>query len=337
MSPKLTFGYLYDFRNPAQFDRSWHAVYNETLDVIAWSETVGFGGAWVPEHHLADDGYLPSPIAALSAIAARTNTITIGSSVVLGPLHHPLHFAEDCSFVDNLSGGRLEMALAVGYRRREAQAFGIDFTTRGSRLTEFLQVVRRLWAGETVTFEGKHFTLQGASVTPRPVNGHVPLYIGGLSEPALDRAARLGDGYFGNEEAYGIYCEKLKQAGKDPADARIRLQGIFLTVAADPEKAMDDLAPYYHHANNVYGSWLNEDHALTVDGAPIPKAMSLKDFKASGLLRILTPAEAIAKFRRMQSRLPVEHFMMMMPPGIPAAKFVEYAETFANEVLPAFR
>ena len=72
MPPRLTFGYLYDFRNPEQWRQPWGAFYAEELETIAWTETVGFEGAWVPEHHLASDGYMPSPLVALSAIAART-------------------------------------------------------------------------------------------------------------------------------------------------------------------------------------------------------------------------------------------------------------------------
>ncbi len=118
-SPKLSFGYLYDFRNPEQWRRPWNSLYQETLDVVAWSETAGFGGAWVPEHHGADDGYMPVPNLALAAMAARTTIIRIGAAVAIAPLYHPVRFAEECAILDILSNGRLETALAIGYRRRE--------------------------------------------------------------------------------------------------------------------------------------------------------------------------------------------------------------------------
>ncbi len=335
MSERLTFGYLYDFRNPPQWHRPWADLYAEMLDIIAWSEGAGFAGAWVPEHHGAEDGYMPSPLITLAAIAARTKTIKLGSAVALAPLYHPVRFAEECAVLDILSGGRAEMALAIGYRRREAEAFGVDFTTRGSRFDEFLQIVRGLWAGETVTFEGRHYSVKNAAIVPPPPRGHIPLYIGGFADKALARVARYADGYFGNEEVCDQYIEKVRAEGKD-AVARIRIQGLFLAVAHDPEKAMDELAPYYHHVNNSYGVWLNEDQASGL-GKRTLKPMSLDEFKASGILQILTPGQAIDKFRAMQARMPVEHFMMMMPAGLPAARFVEYGEVFASEVLPAFR
>jgi alkanesulfonate monooxygenase SsuD/methylene tetrahydromethanopterin reductase-like flavin-dependent oxidoreductase (luciferase family) len=335
---KLTFGYLYDFRNPPQWHRPWADLYAQILDFIVWSESVGFQGAWVPEHHGAEDGYMPSPLVMLGAIAARTKTIKLGSAIALAPLYHPVRFAEECAILDILCGGRLEMAVAIGYRRREYEAYGVDFSARGRRTDEFLEIVRRLWAGETVSFEGAHFNLKNASITPKPVSGRIPLYMGGFNAKALDRIAKYGDGYFGNLEIVDPYLQKLRAHGKDASTARIRIQGLFIVVAKDPEKALHELAPYFHHVNNTYGQWLNEDRASTGFGDEALLApMTLEAFKASGILKILTPGQAIDLFNNMLSKAPVEHFMMMLPPGLPTAKFKDYAGVFAQEVMPAFR
>ena len=337
MAARLTFGYLYDFRNPRQWHRPWADLYAETLEFITWSESIGFEGAWVPEHHIAADGYMPSPLVVLAAIAARTQTIKLGSAIALAPLYHPVRFAEECSVLDILSNGRLEMAVAVGYRRSEAEALGIDFSARGRRTDEFLEIVRRLWAGETLSYEGQHFALKKASIAPTPPRGHIPLYLGGFTDKALERAAKFGDGYFGNEEVCELYYQKLRACGKDPADARVRLQGLFTLVAHDPDKAMEELAPHFHYVNNAYGQWLSEDRASTGFADASLKPMTLEAFKKSGILRILTPARAIDLFNQMLSRVPVEHYMMMLPAGLPASKFSEYAQVFATEVIPAFR
>lgn len=340
MSGRLTFGYLYDFRNPPQWRRPWDELYADILDFAAWSEEAGFEGAWVPEHHGAEDGYMPSPMIALAAIAARTKRMRIGSAIALAPLYHPLRFAEDAAVLDILSGGRLEMALAIGYRRREAAAYGVDFTRRGSRFDEFLEVVRRLWAGETVSFAGKHYALENARVSPLSPRGQLPLHIGGFAEKALERVAKYADGYFGNEDVCGLYRDKLVEHGKDPGKARILIQGLFTLVAQDPAAAMDELAPYFHHVNNSYGAWLGEDvnqkgGAIGIDD-PALKPMDLDAFKASGILQVLTPGQAIDRFRRMQERIGVEHYMLMLPAGLPPARFKPYAECFARDVIPAF-
>ena len=152
----------------------------------------------------------------------------------------------------------------------------------------------------------------------------------------MERVAKYGDGYFGNADIWPLYCEKLEAQGKDPADAKIWIQGLMMVVAHDKQAAMDELAPYFLHVNNSYGEWMNEDKAIGIDDAAI-KPMDLDAFKASGILQILTPDEAIAYFKRLLDKAPVEHFTMMMPPGLPAERFLEYAGIFAREVIPAFR
>jgi len=333
MSGKLTFGYLYDFRNPPQWRRPWEALYSETLDIIAETERLGFSGAWLPEHHLAEDGYMPSPLVALAAVAARTKTMRIGTGVALAPLYNPMRFAEDCALLDILANGRLDLGLAIGYRKRETAAFGVDFTRRGARFDEFLEIVTRLWQGETVDFAGKHFQIEGAQIRPPSPRGRIPLYIGGFAEKAMDRVARYGHGYIGSPDVCGLYVDKLREQGKDVASARVRITGLTLVVARDPEAAMEELAPHFLHVNNSYGEWFAEDQALGMDGM---KPKTLDEYKASGELQILAPDAAIAAFKEMQSRMPIEHFMMAMPPGLPAERFLEYAGNFAKDVLPAF-
>lgn len=338
MTEKLTFGYLYDFRNPPQWEKPWADLYAEVLEFAAYTETLGFDGAWVAEHHAADDGYQPAPNIALAALAARTKRMKLGAAIALAPLYHPVRFAEECAVLDILSNGRLETAIAIGYRKREAEMYGVDFTKRGARTDEFLEIATRLWRGETVTFEGKHFQVSGAKITPPAPRGRIPLYIGGFAEKAIARVAKYADGYFGNMEICDLYAEKLRAAGKDPTQGRVRIQGLFVVVARDPEKAMDELAPYFSHVNNSYGQWLHEDKASTglADGATL-KPMDLDAFKKAGILTILTPDKAIEMFNRMREKAPVEHFMMMLPPGIPTKQFAPYAELFAKEVIPAFR
>ena len=332
MSSKLTFGYLYDFRNPPQWKRRPEDLYAEILDVVSWTEGAGFDGAWVPEHHLAEDAYMPSPLIALAAMAARTKRLKLGSGIALAPLYHPLRFAEDCAVLDILSGGRLEMGFAIGYRRREYAAFGVDFTKRGRIFDEWLQIVTRLWAGEEVSFQGQHFTLTAAKLMPAAPRGRIPVYIGSFTEKAMERVARYGDGFIGSGELCDLYAEKLRQQGKSQATARVRVTDLFFAVAHDPERAMHELAPFYHHVNNSYGEWFNEDKS--VEGL---KTMSLEEFKSSGILQILTPEAAIAMLKAKQQRMPLEHVMMMMPPGLPAERFIEYAQIFASEVVPAFK
>jgi alkanesulfonate monooxygenase SsuD/methylene tetrahydromethanopterin reductase-like flavin-dependent oxidoreductase (luciferase family) len=335
---KLTFGYLYDFRNPPPWRKKWADLYAEVLDFAVYTEQLGFDGAWIPEHHLAEDGYQPSPNVVLGALAARTKRMKLGSAIALAPLYHPVRFAQECAVLDILCDGRLEMAVAIGYRRREAEAHGVDFSKRGARTDEFLEIVTRLWRGETVTFEGQHFAVKGAVLAPPAPRGRIPLYLVGFADKAIARTAKYGDGYFGNMDICDLYAEKLRAAGKDPAQGKVRIQGLFVVVAADPEKAMEELAPYYNYVNSSYGQWLHEDRASTGFGDTAKlNPMMVDAFKKSGILTILTPDKAIDMLKRMQQKAPVEHFMMMLPAGMPTEQFAPYAELFAKEVMPAFR
>ena len=109
---------------------------------------------------------------------------------------------------------------------------------------------------------------------------------------------------------------------------------VLVGACADPDAALEELVPYYHHVNNTYGEWLNEDKASGIDDGL--KAMTLEQFKQSKTLEILTPEQAISKFTHLRDNYNVEHFMMMLPPGLPAERFQYYAQLFADKVIPAF-
>src|SRR5262249_20325852 len=141
----------------------------------------------------------------------------------------------------------------------EVEAYGGNFKTRASQTDEFLDIVRRLWAGETFSYHGRHWDLKNVAISPPPVRGHIPLWVGGYGDKALDRAVKYGDGYVGNIDLCDQYLKKLAAAGKDPAAARMQALFLFLIVADDPDKARSELAPYFHHVNNAYGRWFQEE------------------------------------------------------------------------------
>ena len=97
----------------------WPQLYRETLDQACYAEELGFDSIWLSEHHFSEEGYLPSLTAMLGALAQRTSRVRLGTAVLLAPLHHPLRLAEDLAVVDQLSGGRLDVGLAPGYKPDE--------------------------------------------------------------------------------------------------------------------------------------------------------------------------------------------------------------------------
>ncbi len=120
----VRFGLAYDFRNPERWGRPWAEVFDALLEQIEYVDTLGFDSIWITEHHFVPDGYAPSPVTLLAAIAARTENVKLGTDILLLPLYHAVRLAEDLATVDLISGGRLMLGIGMGYRDEEFEAFG---------------------------------------------------------------------------------------------------------------------------------------------------------------------------------------------------------------------
>ena len=176
----MKFGIWLDFRNPRPWRRPWTEVYEESVDLAVSAESWGFDSVWFSEHHLVDDGYLPALFPVIAAVGARTRRVRLGTAMLLAPLYHPLRLAEDAAVTDLLTGGRLDLGLAPGYRHAEFANLGVPREQRGARTEETVEVLRRAWTGEPFSFHGKHLTFDDEiTVAPVPQQaGGVPLWIG---------------------------------------------------------------------------------------------------------------------------------------------------------------
>jgi alkanesulfonate monooxygenase SsuD/methylene tetrahydromethanopterin reductase-like flavin-dependent oxidoreductase (luciferase family) len=175
--------------------------YRDVAELAAAAEAAGFDSFWVTEHHGLPDGYLPSPLTVLAALAPVTSRITLGTGVVLAPLHHPLRLAEDAAVVDLLSGGRLVLGLGLGYAEHEYRAFGVDPRTRGARLEALVGALRTAWTG--TSFSCPDLGLDDVRVTPTP-GGRIPIWLGGYAAAAVGRAGRIADGHLVGRGEPGI-------------------------------------------------------------------------------------------------------------------------------------
>ena len=327
------FGYAFDMRNPADWRKDWAELYAEHLDFIAWSETIGFEGVWFAEHHGSRDGYLPSPLVMATAVAARTKTMRIGTSIALAPFYHPVRLAEDAAVIDIISNGRFDLALALGYVKAEADRYGLDFAKRAKRTDETLQIVRRLWQGETFSFEGEIYQLDNARISPKPVSEHMPLWIGGNSKPAYRRAAKFGDGFFGPVESYSAYAEEVAALGMVPSAARIRSIGandMWHLVSEDPERTIEDVLDHIVYQTNSYAEW--QEGTTTAAFTRVTK----EQIRATASQWVMTPEQSIDHFKAKLAVAPFESHAMMVPAGYPLDKLARHAELFARAVLPAF-
>ncbi len=171
------------------------------------AEDLGFDDVWVSDHIVVPDGityppaFLYEPVITLTWAAAATTRVGLGTSVLILPYRNPVHLAKELASLDQLSGGRVVVGGGAGWLEGEFDALGIPFGERGSRSDEVVDILRACWGAEDpVHFEGPRFRLDSVKVRPKPAH-HIPLWIGGASDPAIRRAIAKGDGWHGNYSA----------------------------------------------------------------------------------------------------------------------------------------
>lgn len=332
----MRFGLTTDFRNPPGSGKNSARVYSEVIDAMVFGESLGFDGAYIFEHHFTDDDYISSPLIAATAIAARTKRMRVGPDIAILPLYNPVKVAEDGAVLDLISNGRLDFGVGLGYRPVEYAGHGVDMQRKGARANEALQIIRRLWQGETVSFHGQHFSIDGARLSPRPVQQpNPPIWVGGFSKAAARRAARYGDGYIGptNKTMYQIYLAELREAGKDPAHGRVTGGDLWLIVSEDPERTFATYAPHLMYWFNSYSKWFEG-----TDTQPWPPINDAGQLRSQHLVNVVTPDAAIAIIKQRISEVPIEMYTMMLsPPGIAMNVALESIELFAKKVIPNFR
>jgi alkanesulfonate monooxygenase SsuD/methylene tetrahydromethanopterin reductase-like flavin-dependent oxidoreductase (luciferase family) len=184
----MRFGVLFMPQDPPD-GRNIVQRWAEILDAAVVAEEAGFDGVFVPEHHMMPDGYLPSPLVACAALAARTKRVEIGTTIFLLPFYHPIQVAEAAAMVDIISNGRMRLGCGLGNFDPEFELFGLEKKTQVSRFEEAIDLVQRAWAGEDIDHQGKHFNVKGR-ISPLPVSPE--LWLGAMSEPGVRRAARFG-------------------------------------------------------------------------------------------------------------------------------------------------
>ncbi len=212
----------------------------KAVELAQAGEEAGFESMWTVEHTVVPGGYgsaypyatsgklaggddaipLPDPLIWMAYVAAVTKRIKLGTAIMILPQHNPVVVAKQVATLDYMSNGRILLGIGVGWLKEEFEALGVPFEDRGRRTDEYMQVLRELWGSEKPTFSGEFMRFKDAYCRPQPVNGTVPLIVGGHSKAAARRAGRLGDGFFPArgvpKELFDIAREAAKEAGRDP-------------------------------------------------------------------------------------------------------------------------
>jgi alkanesulfonate monooxygenase SsuD/methylene tetrahydromethanopterin reductase-like flavin-dependent oxidoreductase (luciferase family) len=255
MGAKVTFGIDYTFENPAAWSRPWDSYYEAVLEQIEWVDRdLDFDGIYVTEHHFYADGYLPAPLLMCAVLAQRTERVQLGTNIMQLPLHHPVRVAEEALIVDILSSGRLRLGFGLGYYHQEMGGLGTSVRDRAGRTEEALDIIRAAFAGEPFSRpDNKHFPLPEIQVTPPPVRpGGPPIWLGAFADPAVERAARLADGFLAFEQSTaGTYLAACERFGV-PVEKRRLNRTYWAIIADDPEKAFDEAGPHWMYLFNEY-------------------------------------------------------------------------------------
>jgi probable F420-dependent oxidoreductase len=212
------------------------------MDAARRAEALGLDGL-IAGDHVTFHGYGNDGLLTLTAMAAATETIELKTGVYLLPLRHPVPVALQAAQLDQLSMGRLVLGGGIGGEApHEYWSCGIDPSTRGARANEALQILKKLWTGDNVTFTGRHFQIEDVTVYPKPFRP-IPIFVGGRSDAALRRAGRYGDGYTGIWQSLDRFREASEKvalaaatAGRDPGAIELGMQ-FWTTVASTRAEA----------------------------------------------------------------------------------------------------
>ncbi len=187
----------------------------QALEFACAAEAAGFESLWTVEHVVVPQGYestypydpsgkmpggevspIPDPLIWLSYLAAATSRIKLATGVMILPQRNPIVLAKEVATLDQMSAGRVQLGVGVGWLQEEFNALGVPFDDRGRRTDEYISAMRALWTQDAATFHGEFVNFDDCISLPHPTQRSVPIHVGGHSAVAAKRAGRLGDGFF---------------------------------------------------------------------------------------------------------------------------------------------
>jgi len=261
---------------------------------FARAEELGFDSAWTQEGTLGAGPQL-GPIEAMTFAAACTERIRLGCVVFVSTLHSPVHLAKSVSTLDQLSRGRVEIGVGTGGKGRPFTAFGVEPKRYVSRFSEGIELMKALWTEPRVTFDGEFWQLENASMEPKPFQKpYPPLWFGGASEPALRRAVRMGNGFFGAgssptakfAEQVQIVRAALAEAAR-PVGSFPIAKRVYIAVDDDTERARNRVNA---GLERIYGHRVPAIEAAAIAGTAADCVREVNQVAAAGAELVLFTA-----------------------------------------------
>jgi alkanesulfonate monooxygenase SsuD/methylene tetrahydromethanopterin reductase-like flavin-dependent oxidoreductase (luciferase family) len=311
----------------------------ETVEQVRLIRSLGFDSIWGGEHHVTPGFHYFPLLPLLQRLAVDADGLWLGTNLVLLPLHNPVELAEVGAFMDVLTGGRFILGVGLGYRPEEFAVFGVSMSERVGRLTEGVEIIRRLWTEERITHRGRYWKLEDVGIRPRPAQRPRPPILVGSQVPAgIARAARIADGWLAvplpDVDEFAAQAASFAGARAAAGLPRGEICRLFeVCCAADEETAIRRAAPYLREKYRAYLSWGLA--GVTIDPAAAPEAQ-LRGL-AANRFAIGSPAQVIDALLR-QHAAGVTHLSMRVGwPGMRQDDILAGIELLGRRVLPEVR
>lgn len=337
------------------YQHEFQKLYDDAVNEVIIAEKQGFDSAWLNESHMFPNAFSSSPLTMLTPIACATRKILLGTSIVPLTAYHPLRFAEDTTFIDIISGGRLIVGVGIGSPvDRLTKAFNVPKESLGTRFEESINLIRRFWTEDNVTFTSNNFCCTNVSMAPKPTQKPPPIWIGAYpgNKKSLNRAARLGDAWIptsildlrGLKRDYATYRDELRKLGK-PLDGREYPIQRDTYVAKNNETAHKDVGPLLR---KIYADVQYTRGFAVQDpsGSTLPLEETSIAQVIDGRFIVGGPDECIQQIERYVRELWVNHFILrtrLVPPfrsddhrGLDSTKAAASLRLFGEKVLPHF-
>ncbi len=304
-------------------------VTRAALDQYRWADDHGFDMLSITEHHGIAGGWNPAPLTTAAMVLAQTSHAAALVSALVLPLHDPVRVAEQIAQIDLAAPGRLLTTLAAGYRREEFDMAGVEFASRGRLLEEYVGVMRAAWTGEPFEWRGREVV-----VTPKPATEpHPTIFLGGGTEVAARRAARLGLVLFpqlADPQLDEWYFDEL---GTEPTAGLVMQPSgpTFVWATDDAERTWSEIGEYVLAEARTYASW----QAPGMRSANRIDATDVAGVRAAANVLVGTPDELITAWDAMGG---LGSFVLQpLAGGIPTQLAWSSLDLFAREVLPVIR
>ena len=215
---------------------------DKAISMAQAAEEAGFESIWTVDHVVVPKGYkstypyassgrmgdgnedmqYPDPLIYMAYLASVTKTIRLSTGILIIPQRNPVVAAKQIATLDQLSGGRIDLGIGVGWLEEEFNAIGVPFQERGRRTDEHIAAMRALWANDFAEYHGDFIDFEPIFCRPQPLNGTVPIIVGGHSKAAARRAGRIGDGFFPARgiphDLFDIVKKTATENGRDPEE-----------------------------------------------------------------------------------------------------------------------